>query len=224
MTISFLLRKLRQIILDILFPIECLSCGQADVWLCAECFKKLPLRSGYFEPLDFEPLFLDGFLIGSEWEDKIVQKLIHQYKYNFSQELSQPLAEILAKKLLAIFEIYPEIKNFVLLPVPLHRRRFFWRGFNQAELLARLVAEKFDLPLETNLIKRIKNTSPQVKLKSEARRKNIAGAFKCQPGMTAENVILVDDVITTGATMNELARVLKESGVKKVYGLAVARG
>lgn len=218
--------KIRKIILDILFPIECLGCGKSDVWLCNECFQKLPLNKNYFEPLDFLPSYLDGFFIASDWENKILQDVIHKFKYNFVQELSEPLSDLLIKKMELIFEIYDELRNFILIPVPLHKRRLLWRGFNQAEILAQPVAEKFQMELDNNLLKRVKNTSPQVKLKSEQRAKNIQGAFglNCRKVAMPRSYLLIDDVITTGATMNEIAKVLKENGAKRVWALALARG
>ena len=220
---------MRKFILDILFPIECLGCGKEGVWLCEECFKGLPLTKGYLAPIDFSPSFIDGFCIASDWENPLLQNMIHKFKYNFIQELAGPLSKLLIKKLTVVLEVYPELKDFILMPVPLHRRRRAWRGFNQAELLALQLAKKFDLKLDSDLLKRVKNTSPQTKLRSKDRTKNIKGAFglKRKGSLNAgifTNVLLLDDVITTGATMNECARILKSNGIKKVYGLALARG
>jgi len=243
---------MRKLILDVLFPIECLGCGQENVWLCEECLNKLEITKGYFIPNDYKPSDIDGFCIATDWENELLQEVIHKFKYNFAQELAEPLGGLLIKKLAGVLEVYPELRVFEIVPVPLHRKRLAWRGFNQAELLAQEVANKFDMQLNKSVLKRIKNTSPQVKLKSEMRAQNIAGAFgvlvgcgKNFPLLTKEGVrgslikdlphpslllikerryLLIDDVITTGATMNECARILKENGAEKVYGLALARG
>jgi len=264
--------KIRKIVLDTLFPIECLGCGKEDVWLCDECFQNLPLKQGYLEPIDFSPSYLDGFFVASDWENKVLQEAIRKLKYNFVQELSVPLSNLLIKKTKKIFEIYKDVNSFTIIPVPLHKRRLSWRGFNQAELLAKQVAERFKMELDNNLIKRVKNTSPQVKLKGKARAKNIAGAFdvnpsrvgletgtgslrassrfmpgaslfglkntiftgiigdprvhagKPVPDINGKSFLLIDDIITTGATVNEVAKVLKNYGAKEVWALAIARG
>lgn len=217
-------RKIRQLILDILFPIECLGCGQADVWLCENCLKKIPLnRDDDWRKLDLEPSFLDGFFVAAEWESKTLQEVIHKFKYNFAQELAPALSELLIKKMADISAAREELKNCVIVPVPLHKKRFAWRGFNQAEILASGLAQHFDLRMDNNLVRRVKYTKPQVKLSADERAKNIKEAFNVVKQIP-KNILLVDDVITTGSTMNEIAKVLKQNGAEKVYGMAVARG
>ena len=123
----------------------------------------------------------------------------------------------------------------IIIPVPLHRRRLNWRGFNQSELLANEIAGKSNLEVNTKLLIRWRNTKPQTKIKSMAERKeNIKGAFKIgivgtglKPVPTEllknKNIIIVDDVCTTLATLNECALVIKKAGAKKVWGAVVAR-
>ena len=120
--------------------------------------------------------------------------------------------------------VYSELREVTLLPIPLHKKRKAWRGFNQAELLAEILAENFNVDLRGDLLKRIKNTKPQVGLKSLKRAENISGAFQVMGEARGQTFLLLDDVITTGSTMNECAHVLKQAGADKVYGLAVARG
>jgi len=111
-------------------------------------------------------------------------------------------------------------------PVPLHRRRFNWRGFNQSLLLAKYIGDKFYLPVREDMILRVKNTKPQTTTKNEEeRRKNIDKAFSCPNAeeMRGKNIILIDDVCTTSATLNECAKELKKAGAKNVWGLVVAR-
>ena len=118
-----------------------------------------------------------------------------------------------------------EIRNFVIVPIPLHPRRRRNRGFNQAKLLAESVAKNFNLPVFENLI-RIKNNDPQMKIKGfEARIKNINGCFKIQnPEFIAgKNIILIDDVFTSGATMNEAVKILKSAGAKKTIALVASK-
>jgi len=213
--------KFKKIILDILFPISCLGCCQSNVWLCEECQNKIQINKDLFQPINFSPSYIDGFFVSADWEDKILKDTVHRFKYGFAKELAEPLSKLMIKK---IYKLNIELKNFVIFPVPLHRRRLAWRGFNQAELLASFVAEKFNLELNNNLLIRKKYTSPQTKLNSKKRKVNILNAFEIKKSVSFENILLIDDVITTGATINEIARVLKNNGTKKVFGIALARG
>lgn len=217
-------KRIKQIILEIFFPIRCLDCGKDNEWLCEECFQNLKLNNNFFETIDWQPSYLDGFFVAADWQDKILQKIIHCYKYNFSQELAQVLAKLLIIKIKHLLVLYPEIKNYILAPVTLHKKRLTWRGFNQAELLVRNLAQELAMKMETGFLKRIKNTQAQVKLNRKKRAKNIAQAFIVLKDVQGQEILLVDDVITTGATMNECAKVLKQAGAKSVYGLCVARG
>lgn len=176
-----------------------------------------------------EKTALDGMIVAAEWEDKILQEAIHKYKYNFVQGLAEPLSKILIQKIkrpeqLALWQG----QKIILVPVPLHKKRYRWRGFNQAELLTEKVGEYFHWEINRDFVARVRYTKPQAKLKKEEREQNIIGAFGVNM-LTAEQpvekiVILVDDVLTTGATMDECAKSLKQKGIKTVWGLAIARG
>ena len=152
--------------------------------------------------------------------DKL-DKLIKGLKYKFAFDIASELSDLL----LSFFE-KQEISNAnpVIIPVPLHKKRLRERGFNQAELLARSFHANYQV--ETKILQRNKYTSAQAKLKEKARKENIKQAFACHDSEKVKNkiVVLVDDVITTGSTLNECARVLKKSGAKEVWGLAIAKG
>ncbi len=113
----------------------------------------------------------------------------------------------------------------MIMPVPLHAKRLRQRGFNQALLLAHRMSERHGLPLVYDNLIRQRSTRPQVELKGDERIKNVKGAFTLrQPGKVEEkNIILVDDVFTTGATMNECAQVLKQAGATHVTAFTLAR-
>lgn len=117
------------------------------------------------------------------------------------------------------------ILNSVVIPIPLHKSRERQRGFNQAKLMAEYVADYFNLPLVEDL-ERIKKTESQAKMKNkEERLKNISGCFKItNPNSIKEkNVVLIDDVFTTGDTINEAIKILKENGAKKIIALVAAK-
>jgi len=114
-------------------------------------------------------------------------------------------------------------------PIPLYKIRHRTRGFNQAELLAKEVANHFNLPLEINLLKRTIPTEPQANIKDDEKRKtNIKGVFKIHPSFLKKlrdrNIILIDDVSTTGATLVEAGKILKNNGANQVWALVVAKG
>ncbi|KKS13197.1 MAG: hypothetical protein UU70_C0021G0008, partial [Candidatus Yanofskybacteria bacterium GW2011_GWA1_41_6] len=114
----------------------------------------------------------------------------------------------------------------LLVPVPLHKKREYWRGFNQAELLARLIARHYRLDIGEGLVRSV-DSIPQAKLENRPKRLlNVQGLYKCKKPEVFKDrhVILVDDVCTTGATLNECARVLKDAGAVSVIALAIARG
>ncbi len=112
----------------------------------------------------------------------------------------------------------------VVVPVPLHRSSERERGYNQSELLARVVASEADMPLNRGLLRRTKKTARQISMDSyEERRRNIEGAFECVQDLEGERVLLIDDVVTTGSTMSACAEALKAAGARSVWGLALAR-
>lgn len=228
--------------LDILLPVECLGCGQADQWLCPNCLAKIKFQKidqclvckkttylGQTHQGCREKTWLDGVVIAADWEDPLLQDAIHKYKYKFVTDLAEPLAQILVKKITepGWAQLFKG-KNIMLVPVPLHQRRWRWRGFNQAELLAEKIGNKFNWPVMGSLMFRRRYTRPQAKLKKEEREKNLVGVFGVGTRVSGElkdrTIILVDDVITTGTTVNECAKILKENGAKEVWGIALARG
>ncbi len=113
----------------------------------------------------------------------------------------------------------------LLIPVPLHRSRLRQRGFNQTVILGNILKKKYHLPLHTNILQRTAHTLPQVTLPVKARKVNMRNAFKVKESQSVEGktILLLDDVYTTGATMNECARILKKSGASRVDGFVIAR-
>jgi ComF family protein len=147
---------------------------------------------------------------------------IHLFKYNGNFHLALPLGQMLAdsvEKLLGIDSVD------ILLPVPLHTRRLKERGFNQAVLLAKPLSKRYNIPLVTSVLKRSRWTAPQVNLDRRVRRKNVRGSFMVSNSsfLSGKNILLLDDVYTTGATINECGKTLLRAGAKEVYVLTLAR-
>lgn len=225
--------------MDTLFPISCLSCGKENVWLCDDCLEKIPrqpfqvcpncekiaTRKGTLCQNCRGKIPLKGLLVAAKYHEQNLAKLIHFFKYKFIEDLHIPLGKILIASFLENNLPIPD----AIIPVPLHGRRLRWRGFNQSELLAYYIGMNLIPGLEIpvlNALKRKKYTSPQMKIKKfKARKENIRDVFGIEEKETIKNkrILLLDDISTTGSTMNECAKVLKENGAKEIFGIVLAR-
>jgi ComF family protein len=147
---------------------------------------------------------------------------IQRFKYNSETHLASPLGSLMAKFARTILP-YPE--EFVTVPVPLHKHRLTERGFNQSLLLARVISSGLEVPLDYRSLVRTKNTKSQTGLAKKDRRRNVTNAFSVTSKDTfkGKKVLLVDDVLTTGYTFNECAKMLRRSGALEVRCLALAR-
>jgi len=138
--------------------------------------------------------------------------------FDCAKELVNLIPEELLKNTIKQFSM-----EKVIVPVPLYWLRRLWRGFNQAEVLGRLMAKKIGVNVRTDLVRRVKKTRPQAELKGKNRKENVAGAFRINPEPVPSRVLLFDDVWTTGATLRTCGVTLKRAGVKFVWGLTLAR-
>jgi ComF family protein len=171
-----------------------------------------------------KPLGLDGAV--SVWEYKgVTKKLIKALKFRFAKEVSEDISRNLLKYLNNEINALPS--NAYLIPVPLHKKRENWRGFNQAEVLANVLGRQTKWKIIPNLLIRVKQGKHQADLTEEERRKNIRGVFKLNPKYQIQDLrkcyILIDDVYTTGSTIREACKVLKRNGAGVVWGLTVAK-
>ncbi|MFO7891595.1 MAG: ComF family protein [bacterium] len=153
---------------------------------------------------------------------KIIESLIHQIKYHHRKKLGFFLGKIAGRLL------HEELKTTgeeVIIPVPLHKIRYRERGYNQSSLLAQGISEYIKLPIYEQIMVRIKNTKSQTTLNAQQRSSNLKNAFSVTDSQKIHNktIFLVDDVSTTGATLNSCSRTLKKAGVEKIIGLAMAR-
>ena len=224
------------LVFDTIFPIYCLRCKtQASEYFCAKCIKKLtpvlaqacaicrkPSLAGFTHPGCHNSLTPNLLISVYDYHDKNISEAIILGKYKFITRIYEQLGVELA---LEIKQQY----NFVLtdvdyiVPIPLARLRQRWRGFNQAEILGEKLASHSEIKI-SNILIRKKNTKTQKDLPQEARFKNMRDAFSIVPGaqVKGKNIILVDDVCTTGATLRQAVKTLKQAGANKVNCITLA--
>ncbi len=240
-------------VLDTLFPITCLTCSEEGSFICSDCqslLKKLenqrcivcqkPTPFGLTHPGCLTPHGADGLISFYDYHDPKVAQILIKGKYSFLPDVYKALGKILAKKLKVGYSVLLTPSTYlscrqagnlkpILVPIPLHHSRKRWRGFNQAEVLCQAIAKELNLE-NTDILKRQKITKTQKDLNKEERVKNIREAFTLSKDfqnskfkILNSTVILVDDVTTTGATLQEAAKVLKRNGALRVICLTVAR-
>jgi len=211
-------------LLDLIFPIKCLSCGKEGQWLCKKCFVKTKFLPS--PNLGLKSKNLDRLIAVFDYHHPLIKKLISVYKYHFVSEISKTLANFLLKKLSPYLD-ETDLKKFVLIPVPLHRKRLRFRGFNQAELLGRELGLKLNIELNNTVLARRRHTLPQVKIDLSEREKNVKAAFWAKKDLSLKNkiIILIDDVTTSGATLEEAAQaILARNKPREIWGLVAAKG
>ncbi|RPJ60703.1 MAG: ComF family protein [Dehalococcoidia bacterium] len=220
-------------ILDLFFPKRCVGCGREGYYICFSCRRTIrrilppicprcgrPQPGGTLCPSCInQQIGVDGIRSPFRFEG-VIREAIHQFKYSNLRDLSGFLAGMLYEYLLK----YP-MPGDVLVPVPLHPRRLRERGYNQSVLLAKELGRLTALPVIENCLWRTKYTSQQaISISVQDRYRNVAGVFDCRDNSIRDyNVVLVDDVATSGATINACARSLKAAGAASVWGLVVAR-
>lgn len=203
--------------LNFLFPQKCLGCGKENEILCQQCL----------ESVSYPTLTKDSDIFAAaDYGDEIVKKAIWMLKYRGIKGMAEPLAELIKQRVGNKIKI----QDNLIIPIPLSKKRFKERGFNHAELIAKYLTSDVDgknIGCLTNVLYKIKDTPSQVSIKNrEQRLNNLKGAFAVKNShlIAGKNILFIDDVSTTGATIREARRVLRESGAKKIMALVVARG
>lgn len=225
--------KLRRAALDVLFPQFCVNCGKAGAYFCNSCLQSMPYLEPPLCPQCGRPQALgelcwvchnwhtdiDGIRAPFRFEG-IIRIAVHELKYRNLRAISDKLAEMMSEYLKD-----NSLPCDVLIPVPLHDRRLRERGYNQSVLLAKELGKILGLPVDENSLVRDKFILPQARTASvDERRRNVTGVFSYRGnGVQGKSVLLIDDVATSGATMDACASVLKSAGAATVWGLALAR-
>jgi ComF family protein len=231
-------------LIDFFFPPRCPSCGETigesePYPICSSCFGQIKMifhpmcpRCGIGFATDVgEDHFCSDCLQDCGHFTKarslahyegLMADLISRFKYRGSARLAAPLSHLLAEYTDGDFSF---CNYSLIMPVPLHPRRLRQRGYNQSLLLARTVSRKHSIPLDYTSLRRIRPTQPQTELSGPQRQKNVHGAFavRKKEAVAEKTILLIDDVFTTGATVEECARALLKSGSKRVDVLTLVR-
>lgn len=215
-------------VLDFILPRLCASCKKklpVNIEIvCKKCFSKLILAKDQTLKYHYQrhfgtDKFIDDFRAAYLFEaDKPIQRIIHSLKYDKKFFVGTFLGKMVAK--IHYEEILKWNADFIV-PVPLHRIKKSLRGYNQSDYIAKGISKELGIPVKNKLIKRKRNTETQTHLTHFERMMNVKEAFKVNNKklVSGKNLILVDDVVTTGSTISECARTLKNSGAKNVYAL-----
>jgi len=258
--------KVKNFILDLLYPQFCFNCGREGSYLCEDCQSILGVLNTHQK---HQTQNLKDLYFALPYQNLLIKNLIRKFKYQpFVKELAIPLTSLI----ITHFQLLDNKPNFfypvrdrkssngadyILIPVPLEKKKLKWRGFNQAEEIGKELARFLKIPLVNNVLVKIKETLPQVELSDEERKENVKGVFivvkedksssspatlsrgarksgssfdfaaaRVSNGELIKNrkILLVDDIYTTGSTLEECAKVLKEAGAKEIIGIVVARG
>jgi len=213
----------KDLILDVIFPPCCLICQREGSYLCQDCKSVLEISSSHKKYCGKN---ISDLYFALPYQNSLIKDLIKKFKYEpFVKELGKSLSSLIIEHF-NLLDNKPNFTGFVLVPVPLEKRKLKWRGFNQAEEIAKELACFLKITLISDALIKTKETLDQVNLSDQERKENIKDAFSCQSPekIKGRKVLLVDDIFTTGSTMEEAASALKEAGAEKIIGVAVARG
>ncbi|PIV01726.1 hypothetical protein COS54_00535 [Candidatus Shapirobacteria bacterium CG03_land_8_20_14_0_80_39_12] len=228
-------------ILDLIFPKKCLGCQKEGKYFCSNCLSQRapisqicpvcekPSPFGQTHPFCLTRYSLDG-LTSFLFFGGIIRQAIHKLKYRLVTDLKEEFWQIILSELkrredLLLLNKFTAQYKPIIIPIPLYWYKYNYRGFNQATLFAQDFANYFHLPLSEEILIRNKGTVSQTKLKIKERKANVQNAFFVKQKLKTlpENILLIDDVWTTGSTLKTAGSLLKRSGVKKIWGLTIAR-
>lgn len=222
---------------DFIFPKKCVSCKKFGEYLCDTCFSLLSYDvivpcvycqkksfDGHTHPGCLSVKGLDGAFAAVRY-NKPIKKLVRSFKYKpYLKDLKKYISDLFIEGIIQNEDFMRVIKKqTIIVPVPQYRAKLKNRGYNHADLLADNLAKYFGTE-KLEIIERIRETSSQFGLSLSERRLNLKSAFKVNKEVRYDQVILIDDIVTTGSTFIECTKVLKKSGVRRVYGLAFAHG
>lgn len=201
--------------INILFPKSCFICKSKNYIICPNCLSNFSLN------VDQPYSYISSYF---SYKDNNIRKIIHSIKYYHRKDLIEPLVKTTLSKSLNL-----EPENYILIPIPIHWWRKLLRGYNQSELITKQYSKLTNIPYKTNILHRSKLTKRQVKSKNKNERiKNQINSFYIKTNdnllenIKNKNIILIDDVTTTGSTINEARNILMKNGFKNVTAITLA--
>ena len=238
------MNKIKAFFLELFFPSFCLGCNKEGTHLCQDCKSLLEISEYNYclcskNPLRLTPdnqsgkcsrckdKKLSGLYFALPYKEKLLtKKLIYSFKYRYLKSLAKNLSDIVIEHLFLAGNNKEHIWiNSVLVPVPMEIKKMKDRGYNQAHELAKELSKVIKVPVVTDSLIKTKATKPQIELSAQQRIENVKDAFEVKnfEQLNGKKIFLIDDVYTTGSTMEECAHVLRTSGVKSVWGIVIAR-
>lgn len=204
------------VFLNFIFPSKCVICDKIGDILCNECFSKIK----HYPQQKINPPQNVDLMVVCGYYDGILKKLIRMYKFSKKKSLYLHLAHFVEDSL--------KDKDYfgtvdLITSVPLHKNRLKDRGFNQSELIAKHLSTFLNLPYDGNILERVKETSFMYNLSKNERKSNVRGVFSVNRNINGLKILIIDDILTTGATLSEIALEMKKKGADSVYALTVAK-
>lgn len=236
----------KNFVIKSLFPANCYGCKRKGTYLCSDCFEitnyfphsicphcRQALPLGKLPDICKDDIGLDRLFSCVDYSDVRIKHLIKDLKYKYAAALATPLSEFVYWWL-ARNEYIDELKNNIdlIIPVPIHKSKFKKRGFNHAASIAQHLGMLLDIPVADNLLIKIKKTKPQIETEDkDERQKNVTNAFELNTStigvlgtpIVSKKILLIDDVITTGSTLNECAKALRRNGTTEIWALTIAQ-
>lgn len=208
-------------IIDYVYPRTCGFCNKiiSEEYACKNCQEKLKYMYESEKQLVSVNKYFDVLICAYKYKGIIRSKIL-QYKFKNKKYLYASLSE----RLIKLLDMYSNEID-IIMPVPIHFLRAFNRGYNQSFLIAKFVAQKMNKELKNNILKKVLNNQPQSLLTANKRKNNVCNAYKIRKAdaIRGKTILLIDDIYTTGATVNECSKVLKENGAKKIIVATVAK-
>lgn len=211
-------------VLDFIFPPVCEFCGKlSEGYLCTKCREDIIHSDIYLNQLDLyqdKSIFIDEHFYLFSYEEPIREKIL-QYKFEDKAYLASTIYEFFMNN----EKLYGFLKKYdIMIPIPISSSRKRERGYNQSELLARKISRMASIPIEMQVLKKVKHNQPQSSLNRQQRKQNVKNVYKVQNELKIQNkkILLFDDIYTTGSTANECARILKGAGSSTVGILTIA--
>lgn len=227
-------------LLDLFFPKRCVGCGKIGGYFCSSCIGNIqfpdhdmcpmcekPAIDGYTHPRCRTKYAMDGLTSIFAYKG-VIRGAVKELKYRGVFDLATELGSLMPQKVFGnLSGIMRERGEGVIIPIPLHAKRLQQRGFNQAAVVGKSMAQRLHITMDAKLLRRVRETTPQVQMRDRDKRianmKDVFSIHDSQFPIHNSSILLIDDVFTTGATMRAATNVLKRAGVRFVWGVTIAR-